>query len=77
MNSLNLAGGLLLVACGITYVIYIYNKAKKDDKYDSFSYYYDIKSIIGIIVFIMIGITLIYNELKFILWKKTLDYYYW
>ena len=64
INFLNLLIGLLLVIGTIIYLIYTIRGIQKDKEYDSWIFSYDINIIVGTLIFLVIGIILVYRELS-------------
>lgn len=64
IDFLNLLIGIILTIGAILYFIKILKEIAYDNKYDAISYTYDINIIFGCLVFLIVGIVLIYRELN-------------
>lgn len=64
IDFLNLLIGIILTIVAILYFIKILKEIAYDNKYDAISYTYDINIIFGCLVFLIVGIVLIYRELN-------------
>ena len=64
IDFLNLLIGIILTIGAILYFIKILKEIEYDNKYDAISYTYDINIIFGCLVFLIVGIVLIYRELN-------------
>lgn len=67
MNFYNLIIGLALLIFGSYYLYYIYINNGKDKETEDFKYnlmYYDVKIAGAVFVFVMIGVVMIYREIK-------------
>jgi len=67
MNIINLILGILITILSILYFLYTIRKAKKDKDYDAMTYSFDVNILLGTLVFILLGLVLIYRELKYLL----------
>ena len=64
MNYYKLFLGVLVSILSILYLLHTIKSAINDKDYDAMTSSYDINIIFGIITFLLIGIILIYRELK-------------
>ena len=64
MNLINLVLGILICTISILYLIYSLNGKSKLEKEDYIGQYNYIKIYGGVFIFIVLGIVLIYRELK-------------
>ena len=62
MDIQNLIIGILILLVAILYLLYTIREVQKENDLSIQSY--NINILVGIIVFIMIGLSLVYNELK-------------
>lgn len=67
MNILNLILGVLITTLSILYLLHTIRSAKKDKDYDPMIYSFDVNIVLGTLVFIILGLVLIYRELKYFL----------
>ena len=64
MNLSSLIIGILISFLSIIYLIYTIKSAKKDKDYDSMTSSFDVSIVSGTLVFLLLGIVMIYRELK-------------
>ncbi|SDY08579.1 hypothetical protein SAMN05444411_1217 [Lutibacter oricola] len=67
MNIYFLIAGVLIFVLSTLYLIYTIKSAQKDKDYDSMIYSFDVNIVLGTIVFIVIGLIMIYRELKYLI----------
>jgi hypothetical protein len=66
MDYLNLLIGISLVVGALLYLMKIFKEIIEDEDYSLWTYSYDINIVVGILIFLVMGIILIYRELKFL-----------
>ena len=64
MNIYFLIAGILIVVLSILYLIHTIKSAQKDKDYDAMTYSFDVNIVFGILIFLVLGIIMIYREIK-------------
>jgi len=64
MNIYLLIAGILIVVMSIIYLIYTIKSAQNDKDYDAMTYSFDVNIVLGTVVFLVIGVIMIYREIK-------------
>lgn len=64
MSIYKLIIGIIITILSIIYFIYTIKSAKKDKDYDWMIYSFDVSIVSGTLVFLLLGIVMIYRELK-------------
>lgn len=67
MNIINLIIGILLILGSIIYFIDVLKEIEKDEDYSQVLASFDIQIIGGTFIFFLIGIVMVYKEVKFLL----------
>ena len=64
MNIYFLLAGILIVVLSILYLFHTILSAQKDKDYDYWILSFDIKIVFGTLVFLVLGLIMIYREIK-------------
>ncbi len=67
MNYIKLLIGILLVFISIIFFLYELKKYRKEKKFDYMIFSFDVKIFVVLLAFFVMGIVMIYRELKHIL----------
>lgn len=64
MNIINLSIGILLILTSIIFLLYKIRFNDNEEDYDDMLFSFDIKLYVGILMFFLLGVTMIYRELN-------------